>query len=419
VLRGRAWQLACVGSLVLHALLAWSLSDLGKLARLPSLDLEIVKPDTVEFGVAEGSVAKPPAPSEAPAAEPSSVGAASSTPATDGDRPAPDLKKANETAKRAAPRNLPRNSFPEAGEAGRLAPRGAQLALRLDLERIAATALGDEVGALLTGLPDVHALLEGSGVLPMRDLSRLFVASPDLRREHVVLAGRHRGDESLPREAVRRLAATRGEQAHWRNQRGIAVAPWLNRDSTARVVALLGDNDFAIAREQDLPRVLSVASAQATASPQPGVRSQAWIQMGPRELLNATADHARSFVRGAALTQVPEQLIVTIREGRGSAHALELTIRARYPDVSQAKAAYAYWAALRDRYAQHPLLALMGIAWPLQNAQLSQRTEQLSLELPMSVSEARMLLRLVRDSLPRSYGSASSPTSPSRTSRTP
>src|ERR1700759_464928 len=239
------WGAAAVAlglSLLAHgAGLIW----IRALGTLPSLELEFVKPNEVAFGVTEAPQPEPPA------AEPAQPLASDAKP-----QPAQPEASAAPLPKKPTPRPPPPapSVAAESGAVGHFAPEGAQLALRMDLERVHESPLADDVTGLLQDIPDVRALLDGSGVDPVHDLTRLFLASPDLRREHVVMAGRYRGDESVPRAAVESLARASGHPAEWRKVKGIRVAPWLNRDDTPRVVALIGPRLFAITREQELPR---------------------------------------------------------------------------------------------------------------------------------------------------------------------
>jgi hypothetical protein len=285
-----------------------------------------------------------------------------------------------------------------AGGAAKFAPKGSQLALRLDLDRLRNHTLADEVGALLSAIPDVRALLDGSGVEPLRDLSRLFLASPDLRRQHVVMAGRYAGDESVPRAAVARLAEHKGAPAPWRTQRGIPTAPWHNADETERVVALLGPSVFAITRPDDLPRVLAVARA-TRAQLTTADAGEALVHMDERELMNVAVENARSFVRGARGQLAPEQLVVSVLEHAADAQQLELHATARYPDAEQAESALKYWEQLRTQYASHALVALMNMDRLLRDLKLARSGSELSLELTVPPRQARLLLRFLSDSV--------------------
>jgi hypothetical protein len=358
---------------------------------LPHVPLELELPNEAEFGVVEEE------PTPAPEVKP-----------TDTPPPPPPEPAATQAPPPPKPPPKPVKTEPiepplpaalaAAGGAAKFAPKGSQLALRMDLERIRNHPLADDVALLLRAIPDVRALLDGSGVDPVRDLSRLFLASPDLRRPHVVMAGKYIGDESVPRTAVERLAQLKGATASWQVKRGIPTAPWHNADATERVVALLGSGTFAITRPDDLPRILAVARASRTRAAN-GSDGDALVQMDERELMNVAVENARSFVRGARAQLAPEQLVISIREQAEDKQLLDLTSSARYPDEEQAEHALQYWEQLRTQYASHPLVSLMSFDRLLRDLKLSRDGSTLTAALTVPPRQARLLLRFLRDSM--------------------
>lgn len=380
--RGGAAAVALALSLLVHgAGLIW----FKALGTLPSLDLEFVKPNEVAFGVTEAPQPEPPA--TAPVQPPAS--AAKPQPQASA-APAPTPKKPSPRPPPPAPAVAA-----ESGAVGHFAPEGAQLALRMDLERIQESPLADDVTGVLQDIPDVRALLDGSGVDPVHDLTRLFLASPDLRREHVVMAGRYRGDESVPRAAVESLARASGHPAEWRKVKGVRVAPWLNRDETPRVVALIGPALFAITREQDLTRVIAVARALRDQKNADG-DGDGLVHMAERELMNVAVENARAFVRGARAERAPLRLELAALRGERD---IEVTLHASYPDADQARAAKDWVSTLRDRYAAHPLVALMGMDGMLRGAKLETHAAALEGHAEVPITQARLLLHFVRDAL--------------------
>ena len=381
-----AWLGAIGASIALHGLVYLVAHDF---MRLPTIELQLQLPSEAEFGVIE-------APKDAPA-PPSPPAPATPAPEEPPESTLPSAKPKPPKAVSPAEPPLPA-ALAAAGDVAKLAPKGSQLALRLDLDRLRTHPLADEAGELLRALPDVRALLDGSGVDPLRDLSRLFLASPDLRRQHVVMAGRYTGDEGVARAAVARLAEHKGMPAVWRTQRGIATAPWHNADETERVVALLAPSVFAITRPADLPRVLAVtrATRAALAAENAG---EALIHMDPRELMNVAVEDARSFVRGARAQLAPNQLVVSVREQAADPAQLEVSALARYPDAGQASSALEYWDKLRGQYASHALVALMNLDRLLRDMALSTSGSELKLELSVPPRQARLLLRFLRDSI--------------------
>jgi hypothetical protein len=391
----RTIVLGLFGSLVLHALCILLLRGVTV---LPNVGLELALPNEMQFGVLDGTseppaaaVTQPPAPATPSAAD---------APQPKADKPARPAKPPVHATEQAKTQAEP---VPAGGALSNFAPKGAQLALRLDLDRVRGTALSTDVAALLARLPDVRLLLEGSGVDPLRDLSRLFLASPDLRRSHVVMAGRYLGDESVPRGAVDNLARTRGTPATWRQLHGIPVAPWPNADATPRVLALVGPHLFAITREEDLARVLAVARSMAHRKHDPALSAadpgQALVSMAEHELLGVTIENARSFVRGPHAEQAPERFEVSVRQLEPE--TIEVDSRAEFASGEQAEAARSFWDDVRTRYARHTLVALIGLDGVLRDTHLTLHGSQLEAHSTVPISRARLLLGFARDALDR------------------
>jgi hypothetical protein len=394
-------------SIVLHAL---GLLMVRSLTVLPDFGFELALPDEVELGIYDGAHESAPATPAEPQPPSASEGEQNPQP-PNAESTAPVRKKPPEVRHEPAA-NSPEPTKPAAksGALANFSPRGAQLALRLDLDRVRDSALSEDVGTLLATLPDVRLLLEGSGVVPMRDLSRLFLASPDLRRSHVVMAGRYRGDETLPRNAVESLAQARGTTAPWRRLRGIAVAPWQNADTTARVLALVGPGLFAITREEDLMRVLAVARALARRKQlgtiSDAAAAQALVSMGDQELLGLSVENAKSFIRGPRAEQAPDRLELSVRQT--SPEAIEVDAQAQFTSAEQAQAAARFWTEARDRYAAHPLVALIGMDSVLRDSTLALHDLQIDAHSTLPVSRARLLLGFLRDALNRPMPALSS-----------
>jgi hypothetical protein len=397
-------------SIVLHAI---GLVLVRNATMLPDVGLELTLPDSVEFGVYDGTPGPTPntaTPQPQPTNPPPSPTAPSAA-----QTPQP---KREPGTQRQAPAHEARTEHPaphepdasaKAGALASFSPRGTQLALRLDLDRVRDSPLAEDVGALLAALPDVQLLLDGSGVVPMRDLSRLFLASPDLRRSHVVMAGRYVGDETLPRNAVESLARARGTQAPWRKARGIPVAAWQNADSTARVLALIGPGLFAITREEDLARVLAVARALAHRK-QPSALSdaaaaQALVTMADGEMLGLAVENAKSFIRGPRTEQAPERLELSVRQ---AADRVEVDSKAEFTTPEQADAAERFWSHVRDQYAGHPLVALIGLDGVLRDTTFALHGNLLHVHSTLPVTRARLLIGFARDALNRPQPAVSS-----------
>jgi hypothetical protein len=373
---------------------------------LPNAGFELTLPATIELGIVEGTkvempAASPASPSEDPPepAAPSPPRADAKPPEPSGPTPAPP--PAPKPPKRTGPTAAIRESVAKNGLAA-LSPPGAQLALRIDLDGIRDSPLAGDVSDLLGGIPDVHALLDGSEIDPVRDLSRLFLASPNLQRSRVVMAGKYRGDPALPRIAAENLARARGKSVEWQTSGTIPVANWENDDSTERVLALFGPSLFAITRPDDLPRVLAIAQQLAMqrrfrpAQGKEASATEALLAMDSGQLVTFTAENAKLFARGAT-DNVPDRLVVAVYAPEGT--TLRVTSQAAFATEAQAERAIAFWETMRERYLRSPLLAMLGVSGILERTKLTRKNTELVLESSLQLDEVRLMLRFVRDSL--------------------
>jgi hypothetical protein len=392
---------------------AWTVPDAG---------FELALPSTIELGIVEGTRVEMPA--AAPPANP--TGANEPAPPAPPVPPQPETKppQANATeTKSPSPPKPPKHTGPSAAiresvaknGLAALSPPGAQLALRVDIDRIRDSPLSDDVSNLLDGIADVHALLDGSGIDPLRDLSRLFLASPNLQRSRVVMAGKYHGDEALPRGAAENLARERGKPLEWQMTGTIPVANWENQDSTERVLALFGPNLFAITRSDDLPRVLGIAQALAQRrKPSRGGEAnaaEALLAMEDGQLVTFTVENAKLFARGAT-ENIPDRLVIAAYAPDGT--TIRLTSQAEFATEAQAERANTFWESMRQRYLRSPLLAMLGVSGLLERTTLTRKGAQLSLESKLQLDEVRLILRFVRDSLANRRGPAAARNPPAQ-----
>jgi hypothetical protein len=386
---------------------------------LPDTGFELTLPTTIELGIVEGTQL------ETPAATPANNPAGTNEPGPPAppSRPRPATKPARADAteqkppppprppKHAGPASAIRESVAKNGLAA-LSPPGAQLALRVDLDRIRDSPLSADVSDLLGGIPDVHALLDGSEIDPVRDLSRLFLASPNLQRSRVVLAGKYRGDEGLPRNAAENLARARGKALEWHTAGTIPVTNWENQDSTERVLALFGPSLFAITRTDDLPRVLGIAQALAkrrkTARGEASA-AEALLAMGDGQLVTFTVENAKLFARGAT-ENIPDRLVIAAHAPDGT--KVRLTSQADFATEAQAERANAFWESMRQRYLRSPLLAMLGVSGLLERTTLKRNSTHLELESVLQLDEVRLIVRFLRDSLANRRGPDAARNSP-------
>lgn len=284
----------------------------------------------------------------------------------------------------------------------RLAP-GSQIALRLDLAAIRASTLAPAVQRLIDGIPDFHLLLDGSGIDVMRDLDRLYMATPDpFDRSRFVYAGRHVHDEAWARTAVARLADARGEPITWTRQRGVWVAPWHNVDRTERIVALIGPQHFVICRPEDLRAVLAYMQVRLERNAATRQRTltttgaDALLTLGPDEALAFEIEGLQQYVRRASIP-MPERARATIRSTDDANVSLEAV--AIFDDAETAARGEAFWNRQRQRIAENSFVRFTTFGPILANSELEQEGDSVRGGTSLAASQAEALLGLVQANL--------------------
>ena len=273
-------------------------------------------------------------------------------------------------------------------------PPGAQLALRVDLKRVRESALAPDVTSFLRGVPDWQLLLEGSGIDPVGDLDRLLVATPNLQRSRLVLAGRHRRDESFARLSVKRLARSRGKGVRWQRRYGVVTAPWHNLDSTPRTIALLSAHHFSITRRQDLERVLAMTKARELrdAKKEGLVAAQgpdALLSMGPDEAISLEIEGVHRFIMGS-VKHVPVRLRLAVRES-GPDEAT-VSVLATYASEDDARGASIYWKDVAAFYSQQLIMTLAGFGKTLRRMELAPKEDRIEVSFKLNADQIRFIL---------------------------
>lgn len=397
------------GSLLAHLAVYLVISWLGA---LPSLDFEVKLPMEVEFGLTEAvsTTASTPSIPTPPATEPTA-------PATSDDEGLEPPKPEKKPKPKKKPQPDAGSALAEAKDAGvatpdagvitttpdalaGFAPAGTQLSLRINMARIRESDLVDDVRQLLSSIPDWRLILEGSQIDAVSDLDRLFLASPDLRREKLVIAGQYNGDSERVRAVVANMANARGQVAEWSMRGSFEVAPWHNTDTTPRVIALVGPQQFVICRPVDLPRVLAVAEGLAKRAKQAGEdvsTADALLGTSNDEVWSLSVEGARQFVP-QRIDAIPTRLQIGVRP-IDARKMIEVRAVANFDDATQAETAKRYWDGVRNRFGSHPLVSLMGMSSPLMNARIELDDSQLNARSELNTQQVRMLLGFVRNAL--------------------
>lgn len=299
----RAAVVGGLGSLLVHLSFVVSLVWIA----IPSVDFELTFPLDVELGLTEATEVAMGTPAPAVDPPPASPGGG------EGEGAGPDAGVPIDAGRRArrdagAPDAGVLDAAPADGGDGGIGgetevpgppvaflPAGAQIALRIDLDLVRASELRPDVEALLTTLPDWEALLAGSGVDPVRDFSRVLVATPNFDRRRIVVAGQMTDDAPDAHEVVERMAREHGDGAsiEWRRERGVEVATWYAADGFPREVAILRNRYFVVARPEDVPRVLAIAARRRRGAEDP---ADALLSLGEGEALSLEVDGIRRLV---------------------------------------------------------------------------------------------------------------------------
>lgn len=401
--RAPHWRLAV--TVLVSALLHVSLGVfLSTVLTMPSVDMEFQVPLDVEFGMTDqvASVAALPGSAgandanSAPKAPPAETLPAGSEPEKPKKKPkapeeAPDTTAAGKTSDPPLPGKETKAQL----------PAGTQIAVRVDMARIRQSPIAEDVRSFLAAVPDWKALLDGSGIDPVADLDRFMIATPNLQRSKIVVAGRYVGTEQTVFDAVQRLADSRGETAPWHADGGVRVAKWANPDETPRVIALVGPSHFTISREEDLPRVLAVAVARAEAQkarkrPTEGqeLPAEALLSMEKDEGISIEVEGAEKFVRRAS-RGVPAKLRLSAVELPGP--RLELRGLLTFGDTTKAEEGALFWDNLRNAYADNALVSMLGLAQPLKDASVTRSELEVRLTVSLSVQQAQLILGYLRE----------------------
>jgi hypothetical protein len=273
-------------------------------------------------------------------------------------------------------------------------PPGAQLALRVDMRRVRESPLAPDVTSFLQGIPDWQLLLLGSGIDPVADLDRLLVATPNLERSKLVLAGRHRRDATFTRKSVGRLARSRGKGVRWKQRYGVPTARWHNLDQTPRTIALLSAHHFSITRRQDLERVLAMTKARELRdADEEGLVTargpDALLSMGPEEVISLEVEGVHRFVMGN-IRHIPVRLRIAVRE-TGPDEAT-VTVLATYGSDSLAQAAAVYWKKVAQFYSQQLIMTLAGFGKRLRRMELTPEDDRIRVSFTLDADQVRFIL---------------------------
>ncbi|MFK7991468.1 MAG: hypothetical protein AB8I08_35960 [Sandaracinaceae bacterium] len=414
--RRRATLFGWVLSLALHGALA---SYIYGATDAPELGFEFALPDEVEFGMTDTltvSQGARPTPPPTPPPEPVSAegegeegeavadaGPPEPDAGPDAGPPEPDPPEPDPEPEGQGEEGEDEGAEEGEGEGVAFLPAGSQLALRIDMRRIRASPIADDVREFLGVLPDWRNVLGDSGIDPLEDLDRLLVASPNLNRSRMILAGRAEAGPASIRAAAVALATSAGETVTWREEDGVPVADWHDPSNTERVIAIVGPRHFVICRPVDLPRVLAVALTRADEAAQAGEAvhpADALLSMPEGAGLTLEIEGARNFTRNRR--RPVEVLPTTARMAMTDADGgIAVRTEWQYENETQATEAHEYWERVREGYANNIITQMLGVGPILGRATLEAEDDRVLGAVDMRMGELQRLLQLGRGFLGR------------------
>lgn len=274
-------------------------------------------------------------------------------------------------------------------------PAGAQIALRIDMDRIRSSPLRTEVERLLAAIPDWDAVLGGSGIEPVQDLSRVLIATPNFQRQNIVVAGRLTDEAPAPREVAERVAEASGHTLEWTEEEGIESAPFYSPDGADRRVAILDAHHVILSRPEDLARVLAIAAARTTdAETSP---ADALLSMNEGEAVSVEIEGIAAFVRRSPCEVARRARLAMVESETGVA----LEAVAYFDTVEHASSAAECFDTLRVRAAANPLIQIMGFSATLYDIELEAEDGVLHAHGALTFDQLRRIMEMLRGMLQR------------------
>ncbi len=283
---------------------------------------------------------------------------------------------------------------------GKGGPVGAIIGLHADLEQMRKSSMLLEMQAVLQLIPEWQKALHGSG-LRFSDLSRIFVATPNLKRSDLVVSARVKGGRAVVQRAAQHLAEAQGKSAQLTQQGGLEVAPWYNHGPTQREVALVAPDQFVVARPRDVPRVLGVSAGLARRQAKQPEMEHA---QGPAALLAMYQGEAAALsVEGVRKLVVGDTSYVPLALRISLWHLDEFHVRLRaygyYESGERAQTALARVDELRHALADNAQVQYFGLRSAIDEAKLERKNDTLQLETILTLHQTRYLMAFVSKAL--------------------
>jgi hypothetical protein len=281
------------------------------------------------------------------------------------------------------------------------APHGAQIGLQIHIDRVRQSSLVLETEALMRIVPAWRELLRGSGLRSFEDLDRVFVATPDLDRASLVLAGHLRAGDGSVRAATARLAKSRGATAAFAPMLGLVAAPWYGPKDAERSIILLGGDRFVITRTADVARVVDVLRAIDARTPAAAARTDSG-ELAESEALVLIVEDVARFSTGTS-PAVPRSLRLAVAPIDELYASLRVT--ARYASAGDAEVARAAVEEARVGLLDHAKIAELGLRSAFEEVALSADGRDVRATARVTLHQTRYLLSFAAHALrPRASG---------------
>lgn len=279
------------------------------------------------------------------------------------------------------------------GEGSGFGTKGALLALRIDVPSVHKSALILETEALLSLLPGWDRLFAGSGLAPLQHFSRFVIASPNLHPSRLAMAAHLRGTGRGGQVLRERVAPLRQVQ-------DMSVGTWSSRGQTTREIAFLDERAFAIARSQDLMRLLALARVIGGtvdgAPPDAELALTGLLHMGSTEAMSLSVHHVSAFVPNPTDT-VPNTLHFSLKDP--TQYTVQLVVTGTYETPAQGERALMSWRSTYDEFSKRPEIAMAGLVGAIEHASFKRTDRDVVASTELTMAQLRYLLGVLRDLL--------------------
>ncbi len=270
------------------------------------------------------------------------------------------------------------------------------IVMRLDMARVRASAVSDDIASLVRAYPTWQQLLGSSGIDPVRDFDRVLVcgaaaSGTDTGTMLVV----HSMTNERVREAVLAMAVDRGTQPAWRTVDGFDVVDWPAQTETPRVVVLTGAHELVVTTAAELQSVLAIAHDHRLRREGDEVIEPA-LALAPGVIATVTASEMSERMR-ARIEHPPSSFEVELRDApeAGSEGRMTIAVRGGYADAPAAEAARAWVVEQRDFYAGQMLVRAVGLDRALRDAVIAADGPTLTIDASFTEEEVQRVLGLL------------------------